>query len=41
MTKRNALEKIKKSEKNISFEHETIFKILRQNEYLNIIKEEF
>ena len=41
LTKRNALKTIKEAEQNFSFSHETLFKSLRKDEYINLLKKHF
>ena len=41
LTKRNALKTIKEAEQNYSFTHETLFKTLRKEEYISLLKKYF
>lgn len=41
LTKRNALKVVKQAEKNYSFTHEALFKTLRKDEYISLLKKYF
>lgn len=41
LTRRNALNVVKKAEKNYSFTHEALFKTLRKDEYISLLKKYF